>query len=273
MLRVSVLLLGVSLGCATAPPAPAPLPAQPPPPMAPPPPPAVARVRVIHASPEPLAQTVVVYLDNAPTPVIPALQYRTAVGYADIPVGTHTVQARLPNQPPTSPPALNWQTPVFEEHHTYTIVAHGLALEQPAVTFAPEEDRGLAPAAGTSTVRFFHAVVGIPPVDVCLTSGASVFTNVPYGQWGTGASGGHSTTSPGGAVTLVLRVAGGNACTGRVLGRVDGTLPAGANMSFVAVGRVVPRGVGGQGAPLELLACTDAPLDGPSTCTPVPVAR
>ena len=58
---------------------------------------AIARVRVIHASPDPLAAHVAVYLDNSTTAVIPNLGYRTGVGYEAIGAGVHVVQARFPS--------------------------------------------------------------------------------------------------------------------------------------------------------------------------------
>lgn len=254
--------------------------AEPPPPPPPPPsdplplatplpaaPSGNARIRAIHASPDSMAGAVAVYLDNATTAAIPNLTFRSAAGYTEVAAGAHSVQARLAGAPATSAPALMWQTPAFEPGHSYTIIAHGMALEAPNVTFAPEEDTATTTPPNMALVRFFHALVGASPVDICVGSTA-VFANVSYGSFANGSQGRYSPV-PAGSARLDVRATATAPCTGRSMGHVSATVEAGQVLTLVATGRVGRRA---QAVTPELLACRDAPLNGaPSACVPVPI--
>lgn len=241
-------------------------------PPPPPPPPPSALVRVIHASPDPMAQAVLAYMDNGQTPALPELRYRAAVGYAPVPPGAHAVQARLPGMSPSMPAPINWNTPDLQAGRAYTIVAHGLAsdLSGPQVTFAHEEDAAAAPTPGRANVRFFHALVGGGTVDVCLGGTTPAFVGVAYGSFGTahGTTGRYVGASPGAqTVTFRAHAPAASPCAGRVVGSVPVQLADGATVTLVAVGRIArgPSAV----AP-EVLVCNDAP-PGASQCAPVPV--
>lgn len=261
-------------GCATAPPPPPPPPPPPAPVVEEPPPPPPrpignASVRVIHASPDSMASRVAVWMDDGQAPIIDALQYRTAEGYRPLPAGPHTVAARVPGATAASPPVLTWTTPDFQVDHAYTVIAHGIASDPsgPAVSFAPEEDQTDAPDAAQATVRLFHAVVRAPSVELCRDA-ASVFSGaVAYGQWAAGSAGRYATTAPG-AVTLTVRASGATPCTGRRLGAARVQLAPGTRTSLVLVGRVSSAA---DRVPLEVLACRDLPLEGPSQCAPSPL--
>lgn len=228
---------------------------------------AVARVRVIHASPDPLAAHVAVYMDNSTTAVIRDLAYRTGVGYEAIGAGAHVVQARFPSAPPTSPPVLSYNTPNFEANHWYTVIAHGLASEPqgPPVGFAPEEDPSAPIDPSRAALRLFHAVVGGPSVDACV-GGAPVLAGVAYGQWSVGSNGRYGVVAPG-PQQIVFRQHAGAPCSGRALGGVQAMLSPGANYTVVAIGRVGRIGA----VTLEALVCTDSPLSGPSQCGAVAI--
>lgn len=229
---------------------------------------ATARVRVIHASPDPLAAHVAVYMDNSTTAVIRDLAYRTGVGYEAIGAGAHVVQARFPSAPPTSPPVLSYNTPNFMANHYYTVIAHGLASEPqgPPVGFSPEEDP-LAPIdPSRAAIRVFHAVVGAPSVDVCV-GGAPLVAGLAYGQWSVGSSGRYAVAAPG-MQQIALRQHGGAPCSGRALGGVQANLSPGTNYTVVAIGRAGRLG----SVPLEALVCNDSPLVGPSQCGAVPLS-
>ena len=229
-----------------------------------------ALVRVIHASPDTMARAVAAYLDNSQTAIVPNLEYRSAAGYNPVPAGTHTVQARLAGMPASTPPALSWNTPAFLAGHAYTIIAHGIASEfggNTPVTFSPEEDSLTAPAPGRTNIRFFHALVGGPAVDVCVNGTIPAFVSASYGTWANafGTSTRYAAASPG-AVNVSLRASGGGApCGGRVLGTVQTSLPDRSNLTVIAIGR------SGRGTP-EVLVCTDAPLTVPSQCVTAPVS-
>lgn len=232
------------------------------------PPGAGALVRVIHASPDTMASNVVIYLDNSPAPSIPNIAYRQAVGYQAAAAGSHLVQARLPGFAADSPPVLSWNTPAFAAGRAYTVVAYGLASELagPPVAFAAVEDLNEAPAANVAQMRFFHALVGAPTVDLC-TTGTMVFQGVRYGTWGMGQLGRYVQGPPGTAV-FAARQSGGAPCAGQPLGTVQLTFAPGSNSTLIAVGRIAP---GRGGVTPELLHCTDTPLGGPSRCTPYPL--
>lgn len=236
-------------------------------PAAPPAPTVTARVRVIHASPDPVAAHVAVYMDNGTIPVIRDLAYRTGVGYELIGAGTHVVQARFPTAPPTTPPVLSYNTPNFAQDHWYTVIAHGLASEPqgPPVGFAPEEDPGAPLDATRAAVRVFHAMVGAPTVDVCLGS-TPLFGGVGYGQWSNAASGRYALASAG-PQQVTFRQHASSVCSGRALGGVQLNLGAGANYTLVAIGRIARIGAV---AAQEVLVCNDAPLSAPSQCVPTP---
>jgi len=227
---------------------------------------------VIHASPDTFAQTVQAYLDNATTPVIADLTFKSAAGYTAVPPGVHSVQARVPGMSPTAPAPINWNTPDLQPGRAYTIVAHGLAsdLSGPQVTFSFDEDL-MAPApSGRANVRFFHALVGGGTVAVCLNGATPAFNAVTYGSFGNaaGVAGHYAGVAPG-TVTVSFRasVAGRAPCTGRVVGTVEVPLVDGSTVTLVAVGRLArpPLAV-----PPEVLLCTDSPPQ-PSRCMPLSV--
>lgn len=228
---------------------------------------AVARVRVIHASPDPLAAHVAVYMDNGTVPVIRDLAYRTGVGYEPIAAGPHVVQARFPSAPPTSPPVLSYNTPNFQANQWYTVVAHGLASEPqgPPVGFSPDSDPSAPLNPSGAALRVFHALVGGPPVDVCVGA-TPAFAGVAYGQWSNGPSG-HYALVPPGMHQVTLRQHAGAPCAGRVLGGFQANLAVGTNYTVVALGRLAHIG----GVALEALVCNDSPLAGSSQCAATPI--
>ena len=176
-----------------------------------------ALVRVIHASPDTLAQTVMAYLDNSQTPAVPDLNYRSAAGYTPIPAGAHSVQARVPGMLPSMPAPINWTTPELIAGHAYTIIAHGLAtdLTGPQVTFSHDED-ALTPAPrDRALLRFFHALVNGGVVDVCLSGSTPAFVGVAYGTFATaaGVPGHYAATQPGTASVSFRASAPGRAAS------------------------------------------------------------
>ena len=118
-----------------------------------------------------------------------------------------------------------------------------------------------------ATVRLFHAVVRAPSVELCRDA-TPVFTGaVAYGAWAAGAAGAYATTAPG-TVTLAVRAAGATPCTGRRLGAARVPLAAGARTTLVLVGRISSAA---DRVPVEVVACRDMPVEGPSQCATVAV--
>ena len=233
----------------------------------PPPPPAPARVRVIHASPDAAAATVAVYLDGAATPAVASLAYKAAAGYAEVPAGVHQVAVRPAAAAADSAPVLEGPTPALAAGMSYTVIAHGLAAGTPALAMAAAGDDGPAPDATHASLRFFHALVGVANVDICLpgatarAAGTPVFANVAYGAWG----GSWANVPAGAPVTLQIRAANeATPCSGRQAGSVSLT-PTSGVWTAVAVGRATGR----PAVTKELLLLTD----GSTEVTAVAIGR
>lgn len=236
-----------------------------------PPPPASAHVRVIHASPDPAAATVAVYLDDAQTPAIASLAYKAGVGYADVPAAAHTVQVRPAAAAATTAPVLAGPTPALDGGASYTLIAHGV-VGTPALALAAAPDVSPTPEAGHAHVRFFHALVGLGAVDVCaagataLAPATALFTNVAYGAFGHTTGPGESYLNvPAGAATVQVRAHTAVACRGRVIGHVPLTLTEQGVSTVVAVGRIAS--VGHPAVASELVLCSDAPTASTTVCT------
>ncbi len=231
-----------------------------------PPPPAPARVRVIHASPDAAAAAVAIYVDGSATPAIPSLAYKAATAYADMPGGAHQVAVRPAAAAADSAPVLQGPTPELAAGTSYTVIAHGLASGTPALALAAAADDGPAPDATHASIRFFHALVGVANVDVCVpgatarAAGTPVFTNVAYGAFGAWAN-----VAAGAAVTLQIRAANeATPCSGRQAGSVSITPTTGV-WTAVAVGRATGR----PAVAKELLLVAD----GASEVTTVAIGR
>jgi len=104
-------------------------------------------------------------------------------------------------------------------------------------------------------VRFVHAAVGAPALDVLARFGSSyfpVFTGVDFGKTGAGNASGYFVTAPM-RVPVALRPTGSNQ---DLLTLPDLDLPAGRSLTAYAV----------QTTSLRLLVCEDASVDAPAAC-------
>jgi hypothetical protein len=235
----------------------------------------MAHLRIIHASPDPLAANVAVYVDNASS-ATGTVQYRNAAGYLDLPSGTHSVAVRPAAAPSSTPPAMQASTPALQANHYYTVIAHGLTSGTPGLAVAAAQDENTQPASGQASLRFFHAIAGMNTVDICAPGpnprapGVPVFAGVSYGAWGQAVTGrgSYATVPAGQNVRLQVRGRSSPPCRGAVLGTLAATAPDRAVVTSVAIGNVTAN------PPVqpEMLVCIDAPLSGPSTCAPVPIA-
>jgi LPXTG-motif cell wall-anchored protein len=129
-----------------------------------------ARVRVVHASPD--APAVDVWVDgsvafsNAP--------FKGITAYAELAPGSHQVQVSPTGA--TEPIVID-ATLDLAADTDYTVVAVGqLADIEPLVLV----DNNSAPAAGKAHVRFVHASPDAPAVDIAVTGGPVLFSNVPF---------------------------------------------------------------------------------------------
>jgi len=130
----------------------------------------MARVRVVHASPDAPAVDVwvngSVAFSNAP--------FKGITDYAALDAGSYQVQVT-----PTgaSEPIVIDATLDLAASTDYTVIAVGeLANIEPLVLI----DNNSAPAAGKAHVRFVHASPDAPAVDIAVTGGPVLFSNIPF---------------------------------------------------------------------------------------------
>jgi LPXTG-motif cell wall-anchored protein len=131
----------------------------------------MARVRVVHASPD--APAVDVWVDgnvafsNAP--------FTGITDYAGLDAGSYQVQVTPTGE--TEPVVID-ATLDLAGGTDYTVVAVGLLADiEPLVLV----DNNSAPAAGKAHVRFVHASPDAPAVDIAVADGGPVlFPNVPF---------------------------------------------------------------------------------------------
>jgi LPXTG-motif cell wall-anchored protein len=130
----------------------------------------MARVRVVHASPDAPAVDVwvngAVAFSNAP--------FKGITDYAELAPGSYQVQVSPTGA--TEPIVID-ATLDLAADTDYTVVAVGqLANIEPLVLV----DNNSAPAAGKAHVRFVHASPDAPAVDIAVTGGPVLFSNVPF---------------------------------------------------------------------------------------------
>jgi LPXTG-motif cell wall-anchored protein len=131
----------------------------------------MARVRVVHASPD--APAVDVWVDgsvafsNAP--------FKGITDYASLAPATYNVQVTPTGA--TTPVVIDADL-TLEANTDYTVVAVGLLADiEPLVLI----DNNSAPAAGKAHVRFVHASPDAPAVDIAVADGGPVlFSNVEF---------------------------------------------------------------------------------------------
>jgi LPXTG-motif cell wall-anchored protein len=130
----------------------------------------MARVRVVHASPDAPAVDVwvngEVAFSNAP--------FKGITDYAELAPASYQVQVSPTGA--TEPIVID-ATLDLAADTDYTVVAVGqLANIEPLVLV----DNNSAPAAGKAHVRFVHASPNAPAVDIAVTGGPVLFSNVPF---------------------------------------------------------------------------------------------
>jgi hypothetical protein len=130
----------------------------------------MARVRVVHASPDAPAVDVwvngSVAFSNAP--------FEGITDYASLDAGSYQVQVTPTGA--TEPIVID-ATLDLAASTDYTVVAVGeLANIEPLVLV----DNNSAPAAGKAHVRFVHASPDAPAVDIAVTGGPVLFSNIAF---------------------------------------------------------------------------------------------
>jgi hypothetical protein len=128
-----------------------------------------ARVRVVHASPDAPAVDVwvngAVAFSNAP--------FQGITDYAALDAGSYNVQVSPTGA--TEPIVIDADLDLAAGTD-YTVVAVGLLADiEPLVLM----DNNAAPAAGMAHVRFVHASPDAPAVDIAVTDGPILFSDIP----------------------------------------------------------------------------------------------
>jgi hypothetical protein len=179
----------------------------------------ISQVRVVHALPG--APPVDVFVDGAR--IITALTFGVAVPYINLPAGPHEVTMVPAGAVP--PTALISTAMELAPGQAYTLMAIG-APGVPPVPLVLEDAR-FTPIGGPARVRFVHASPNAPPVDVAISSGAVLFSNVAFGQATPYVEMGPGTES------FTLRVAGADTV---VLAIPDVVLAVSTIYTFAAIG-------------------------------------
>jgi hypothetical protein len=174
-----------------------------------------AQVRVAHLSPD--APAVDVYVNGSRA--VSGAAFTDVTGYLPVPAGS--VNFRVTPAGATSPAVID-ATVTLNDGGNYTVAATGLLAGIQLLVL--EDDRG---TTGQAKVRFVHASPDAPAVDIAVTGGPVLFTNVPFRQ---------ATAYPQVAPStydLEARPAGSTAVALQVN---DVTLQPGTNYTIFAVG-------------------------------------
>jgi hypothetical protein len=250
----------------------------------PPPPPQPAGLRVIHASPDRTLASVSAFLDDSAVAAVQGLAYKGVAGYVELTPGDHAVVLRRANAAAGAPPALSVRTDTLDPGERSTAIVYGVTVGTARLALAAGTDLLGLPEEGKARVRFFHALVGLGAVDLCLpgtaarpaapnqpavaaTPASTLFANVAYGAFGSAQGGAYVDLPSGSPVVLQVRAQNARPCTGPVRGTVTVTPPSASVVTTVAVGRVV----GAPAVPRELLVCLDAPVSGAPSCAAVAI--
>lgn len=210
------------------------------------------QVRLIHAAIESREQVVTLLADGTATTTPTGYQFSSA--YLALTPGAHEISARANDA------ELIGASLTFPEGLS-TLVAYSTGDFPVALAMAA--DVTTTPAANTAQVRFFHAIIGQGPVDICLvgesarSDGTPIIANVAAGSLGE-----YATVAGGGELALQLRAQHGTPCHGRVIGVARFTPASESNYTLIFVGmqgrhRVAP----------ELLFCADPPASDTSCAT------
>src|SRR5215475_2619246 len=138
----------------------------------------VGYVRLAHLSPD--TPDVDVYLDSLTVKmkeqVFKGVGYGVMSGYLTLPVGEYAVSMRGSGADPKSPPVLTTDVTVAA-NHAYTVAGVGRHADLGLRVF---HDDLSSPMNGKAKVRIIQASIKDPQLDVSLTNGQTVGTNVGF---------------------------------------------------------------------------------------------
>lgn len=128
-----------------------------------------AKVMVVHASPD--APGVDLLVDNAV--VGTNLTFPNSTGYLDVPAGTRNVKVNVTG---TQTTVIGADLNIAGNSAYSAFAVNTVANIEPLVLV----DNLTAPASGKAHVRFIHLSPDAPAVDITLTDGTVVFSNVAF---------------------------------------------------------------------------------------------
>lgn len=193
----------------------------------------MARLRVLHASPD--APPVDVLANG--TDIFTNAAYSALTPYISVPSGTYTITL----EPAMGGNAVYTQMLTVMGDTDYTVAAAGTftTVDTFDFTLMPfVDDNETVPGLGKTRARFIHLSPGAPEVDIAVSGGPTLFSNVAYG-----ASGGYVEV-PSDIYVLEVQLSSSG------LTALTATVPVDPNSiySFFAIG--FPAGMG----PLALQA-------------------
>jgi hypothetical protein len=133
----------------------------------------MARVRVVHASPD--APAVDVYADGSK--VLSDVPFKGSSDYLSVPAGAHSFKVFAAGANPTSDTAVLNADATLGAGKDYTIVAVGKVADIKPAVF---EDNNTAPEAGKAHVRVIHASPDAPAVDIAVKGGPVLFSELAF---------------------------------------------------------------------------------------------
>jgi hypothetical protein len=179
-----------------------------------------ARVRVIHASPD--APAVDVYANGSQ--VLSNVPFQASSGYLSVPADRYTFEIYAAGADPTTTGAVLTVSADLQAGADYTVIALDSVAQIKGRIFG---DDNTAPAPGQAHINVIHAGPDAPAVDVAVTGGDVLVSDLGFG----------SKEGPlpvaAGTYDLELRVAG---TTTVALPLPDIELQAGVVYTFVATG-------------------------------------
>jgi len=133
-----------------------------------------ASVRVAHACPDAPAAGVDVLVDGIHVPEFSNLTFQRVSNYLFEAAGNHIIEI-VPsgfNTPVLANTTLNVDllTPI-------TIAVADKVANMRALIFTDDLKK---PETGTAALRFVHLALNTPPLDIAITNGPTLFTNIPY---------------------------------------------------------------------------------------------
>jgi hypothetical protein len=138
----------------------------------------VGYVRLAHLSPD--TPDVDVYLDSvsssAKEQVFPGVGYGTVSPYLSLGVGEYAVSMRVAGADPKSPPVLTTDVNVAAGQ-AYTVAGVGRHADLGLKVF---HDDLSSPARGNAKIRIIQASIKEPQLDIALTNGTKIASNVAF---------------------------------------------------------------------------------------------